>query len=79
MLFGIHAKQNEVQMAEAKDKSHNKMRDLKSKKLILNYCTGESGDQLQKETRVLKSLTDQEPFHSKARFTIQLYTVFEVV
>ena len=31
MLFGIHAKQNEDQMAEAKEKSHNKMRDLKSK------------------------------------------------
>ena len=29
MLFGIYAKQNEDQMAEAKDKSHNKMRYLK--------------------------------------------------
>ena len=31
MLFGIHAKQNGDQMAEAKDKSYNKMKDLKSK------------------------------------------------
>ena len=29
MLFGIHAKQNEDQMAEAKDKSHNKITYLK--------------------------------------------------
>ena len=31
MLFGIHAKQNEDQIVDAKDKSHNKMRYLKSK------------------------------------------------
>ena len=29
MLFGLHAKQNEDQMTETKDKSHNKIRDLK--------------------------------------------------
>ena len=31
MLFGLHAKQNEDQMTEAKDKSHNKIRDLNRK------------------------------------------------
>ena len=29
MLFCIHEKQNECQMTEAKDKSYNKMRDIK--------------------------------------------------
>ena len=62
-------------MAEAKDKSHNKMREIKIEKLVVNCCTGESGDQLQKATKVLKSLADQEPFHSKARFTIRSFNI----
>ena len=35
----------------------------------------ESGDALAKATKVLKGLADQEPFHSKARFTIRSFGV----
>mmetsp|Transcript_36202 Transcript_36202/g.41753 ORF Transcript_36202/g.41753 Transcript_36202/m.41753 type:complete len:177 (-) Transcript_36202:52-582(-) len=62
-------------MAENRDKAHNKMRDIKIEKLVINCCTGESGDPLAKATRVLKGLTDQEPFHSKARFTVRSFNI----
>eukprot|EP00345_Euplotes_harpa_P018449 CAMPEP_0168335498 /NCGR_PEP_ID=MMETSP0213-20121227/10946_1 /TAXON_ID=151035 /ORGANISM="Euplotes harpa, Strain FSP1.4" /LENGTH=165 /DNA_ID=CAMNT_0008340439 /DNA_START=50 /DNA_END=547 /DNA_ORIENTATION=+ len=51
------------------------MRDIKIEKLVINCCTGESGDPLAKATRVLKGLTDQEPFHSKARFTVRSFNI----
>ena len=73
MIFGIHAKKNEDQMAEAKDKSHNKMIDLKSKNWLSTAAQEKVEINCKKATRVLKSLTNQEPFHSKVRFTIQLY------
>ncbi|CAI2382117.1 unnamed protein product [Moneuplotes crassus] len=57
------------------DKSSNPMKNIHIEKLVINCCTGESGDALAKATKVLKGLTDQEPFHSKAKFTIRSFGV----
>ena len=62
-------------MSDKKDKSNNIMKQIKIEKLVINCCTGESGDALAKATKVVKGLTDQEPFHSKARFTIRSFGV----
>ena len=62
-------------MAESKDKANNPMRKIKIEKLVINCCTGESGDALAKATKVLRGLTDQEPFQSSARFTIRSFGV----
>jgi large subunit ribosomal protein L11e len=40
-----------------KEKFDNKMREIKIEKLILNLCTGESGDKLTKAAKVLEDLT----------------------
>lgn len=56
-------------------KFHNKMRDIKVEKLILNLCTGESGDKLTKAAKVLEDLTGQKPVESKARFTIRSFSI----
>jgi ribosomal protein L5 len=40
-----------------KEKFDNKMREIKIEKLILNLCTGESGDKLTKAAKVLSDLT----------------------
>ena len=40
-----------------KEKYDNKMREIKIEKLIINLCTGESGDKLTKAAKVLKDLT----------------------
>jgi large subunit ribosomal protein L11e len=64
-------------MAEQKkkEKYDNKMRDIKVEKLILNLCTGESGDKLTKAAKVLEDLTGQKPVESKARFTIRSFGI----
>ena len=52
------------------------MREIKIEKLIINLCTGESGDKLTKAAKVLKDLTGgQEPVESKARYTIRSFSI----
>merc|ERR1712110_760078 len=58
-----------------KEKADNKMREIKIEKLILNLCTGESGDTLTKAAKVLEDLTDQKPVESKARYTIRTFGI----
>merc|ERR1712166_147831 len=54
---------------------HNAMREVRVEKLILNLCTGESGDKLTKAAKVLEDLTDQKPVESKARFTVRTFSI----
>merc|ERR1711994_943413 len=56
-------------------KAYNKMRGIVVDKLILNLCTGESGDKLTKAAKVLEDLTGQRPLESKARFTIRTFSI----
>merc|ERR1712178_596558 len=58
-----------------KEKFDNKMREIKVEKLILNLCTGESGDTLTKAAKVLEDLTGQKPVESKARYTIRTFSI----
>ena len=58
-----------------KEKYDNKMREIKIEKLILNLCTGESGDKLTKAAKVLTDLTGQTPVESKARYTIRTFSI----
>ena len=58
-----------------KIKYDNKMRDIKIEKLVLNLCTGESGDRLTKAAKVLEDLTDQKPVESKATYTIRSFGI----
>ena len=58
-----------------KEKFDNKMRDIKVEKLVLNLCTGESGDKLTKAAKVLLDLTDQTPVESKAAYTIRSFGI----
>ena len=51
------------------------MRNIRVDKLILNLCTGESGDKLTKAAKVLEDLTGQKPLESKARFTIRTFSI----
>ena len=64
-------------MAEQKkkEKFDNKMREIKIEKLILNLCTGESGDKLTKAAKVLQDLTGQTPVESKAKYTIRSFSI----
>ena len=64
-------------MVEKKDpkKADNKMRSIKVDKLILNLCTGESGDKLTKAAKVLEDLTDQKPVESKAKYSIRTFGI----
>ena len=56
-------------------KQDNKMRQIKVDKLILNLCTGESGDKLTKAAKVLEDLSDQKPVESKAKYSIRSFGI----
>ena len=58
-----------------KEKFDNKMREIKIEKLILNLCTGESGDKLTKAAKVLQDLTGQVPVEAKAKYTIRSFSI----
>merc|ERR1739844_560032 len=58
-----------------KEKWDNKMRAIKVDKLILNLCTGESGDKLTKAAKVLEDLSDQKPVESKAKYSIRSFGI----
>uniref|UniRef100_A0A7S3HY37 50S ribosomal protein L5 n=2 Tax=Choreotrichia TaxID=141411 RepID=A0A7S3HY37_9SPIT len=56
-------------------KQDNKMRQIFVDKLILNLCTGESGDKLTKAAKVLEDLTEQKPVESKAKYSIRTFGI----
>ena len=64
-----------MDVTKKKEKWDNSMRDIKVEKLILNLCTGESGDKLTKAAKVLEDLTDQKPVESKARYTVRTFGI----
>merc|ERR1712127_715900 len=56
-------------------KEDNKMRSIYVDKLILNLCTGESGDKLTKAAKVLEDLSDQKPVESQAKYSIRSFGI----
>ena len=56
-------------------KQDNKMRRIFVDKLILNLCTGESGDKLTKAAKVLSDLSEQTPVESKAKYSIRSFGI----
>ena len=59
----------------AEKTKENPMKEIRIEKLVINICTGESGDRLTKAAKVLQDLTEQEPVFSKARFTIRSFGI----
>ena len=64
-----------MDLQKKKEKYDNTMREIRVEKLVLNLCTGESGDKLTKASKVLVDLTDQEPVESKARYTVRSFGI----
>lgn len=64
-----------MDLQKKKEKFDNKMRDVFVEKLVLNLCTGESGDKLTKAAKVLSDLTNQRPVESKARYTVRSFSI----
>ena len=64
-------------MDQVKDpkKQDNLMRNIKVDKLILNLCTGESGDKLTKAAKVLTDLSEQTPVESAAKYSIRSFGI----
>merc|ERR1712196_324224 len=53
----------------------NPMKELRLEKLIVNICTGESGDKLTRAAKVVEQLTGQQPVSSKARYTVRTFGI----
>ena len=51
------------------------MRDIKIDKVVINLCTGESGDRLTKASKVITDLTQQDPLEGKATYTIRTFGI----
>ena len=64
-----------MSVQKKKEKFDNKMREIRVEKLVLNLCTGESGDKLTKAAKVLEDLTDQKPVESRARYTVRSFSI----
>mmetsp|Transcript_33799 Transcript_33799/g.47185 ORF Transcript_33799/g.47185 Transcript_33799/m.47185 type:complete len:195 (-) Transcript_33799:555-1139(-) len=69
------AKKGAETATAGKKKADNKMREIRIEKLVLNICTGESGDRLTKANKVLADLANQDPVLSKARYTIRSFGI----
>merc|ERR1712167_381569 len=74
-LISLESLVRRMDLQKKKEKFDNKMREIKVEKLILNLCTGESGDKLTKAGKVSTDLTDQEPVESKARYTVRSFGI----
>ena len=64
-----------MDLTKKKEKADSGMRNIKVDKLILNLCTGESGDKLTKAAKVLEDLSDQKPVESKAKYSIRSFGI----
>ena len=62
-------------MKSKDQKNANPMRNIKIEKLVLNICTGESGDRLTKAAKVITDLSDQDPIYGKASYTIRTFGI----
>lgn len=58
-----------------RDKSANKMRNIKIDKLIVNISVGETGDRINRAAKVINQLTGQRPVTSKSRLTVRNFGI----